>query len=51
MSKKQKKKMLWKISNTRLDNEDEVFDLAISFCKWSVRLRSEILRRYEEDDL
>lgn len=51
MSKKQKKKLLWKINNTRLDNEDDIFDLAITFCRWSVKLRSEILRRHEEEEL
>ena len=51
MSKKQKKKLIWKINNTRLDNEDDVFDLAIALCRCSVRLRSEILRRHEFDEV
>lgn len=51
MSKKEKKKLILMINNTRLNDEDSVYDLAVELCRWSVRLRSEILRRSEEEEL
>ena len=51
MSKKEKKKLILMINNTRLNDEDNVYDLAVELCRWSVRLRSEILRRGEEEEL
>ena len=51
LSKKDKTRLINKINNTKIDDEEQVFDLAILLCRWSVKLRSEILRRseYEED--
>ena len=51
MSKKDKHRLIGLIGNTKLDDEDQVYDLAVELCKWSVRLRSEILRRTEEENL
>lgn len=51
MSKKERKKLVHQINNTKLDNEDEIYDLAIELCNWSVRLKAEILRRAELEEL
>lgn len=51
ISNKERKKLIYKINNTRLNNEDDIFDLAITLCRWSVRLRSEILKRQEEEEV
>lgn len=49
MSKKDKNRLIGMIGNTKLDDEDQIYDLAVELCKWSVRLRSEILRRSMEE--
>ena len=51
MSKKDKYRLIGKINCTKLNDEDQIYDLAVELCRWSVRLRSEILRRSEEEDL
>lgn len=51
MSKKERKKLVHMINNTKLDDENEIYDLAIELCNWSVRLRAEILRREELKEL
>ncbi len=51
MSKKERNKLINMINSTRLDNEDQVYDLAVELCNVSVRLRAEILRRCEENEL
>lgn len=51
MSKKEKHRLIGKIKNTKLNDEDQIYDLAVELCRWSVRLRSEILKRSEEENL
>ena len=51
MSKKDKYRLIGKINSTKLNDEDQVYDLAVELCRWSVKLRSEILRRSEEAEL
>lgn len=51
MSKKDKHRLIGKINNTKLNDEDQIYDLAVELCRWSVRLRSEILKRSEEENL
>lgn len=51
MSKKEKHRLISKIKNTKLNDEDQIYDLAVELCRLSVKLRSEILRRSEEAEL
>lgn len=51
MSKKERKQLIRMINDTNLKSENQVYDLAVELCNWSVRLRAEILRRCEEDGL
>ena len=51
MSKKDRKRLVHMINNTNLNDENELYDLAIELCNWSVRLRAEILRREEFEEL
>lgn len=50
MSKKDRKKLIHLINNTKLNNENEIWDLAVELSRISVKLRAEILRRHEFDD-
>jgi hypothetical protein len=50
MSKKDKKKLIQLINNTRLNNENDIWDLAVELENMSVRLRAEVLRRHEFDE-
>ena len=50
LSKKERNRLVHKINNTKLHNEDEVWDLAVELSRISVQLRAEILRRHEFDD-
>lgn len=51
MSKKDRKKLIHLINNTKLNNENEIWDLAVELSRISVRLRAEVLRRHEFDDM
>ena len=50
MSKKDRKKLIQLINNTRLNNENDIWDLAVELENMSVRLRAEVLRRHEFDE-
>lgn len=50
MSKKERKELVNMINSTRLNDENQVYDLAVELCNVSVRLRAEILRRCDEDE-
>ena len=43
-------KLVHLINNTRLDDEDSIWDLAVELENVSVRLRAEVLRRHEFDE-
>ena len=49
MSKKDRNKLINLINKTKLNSENQIWDLAIELEKVSISLRAEILRRHEFD--
>lgn len=50
MSKKDRNKLINLINKTKLNSENQIWDLAIELERVSISLRAEILRRHEFDD-
>lgn len=51
MSKKEKNKLINLINKTKLNNENDIWDLAVELSRISVQLRAEVLRRHEFDEI
>lgn len=50
MSKKDKQRLINLINKTKLNNENQIWDLAVELERVSVGLRAKILRLHEFDD-
>lgn len=51
LTKKERKKLLNTINNVNWSDEDSVWDVGIALNSWSIKIRSEVLRRSELREL
>lgn len=49
LTKRDRKRLLSLVHNTDWSDEDSVWDCGVELCRFSVQLRSEVLRRTEFD--
>ena len=48
LSKKEKRELLKLIENVNIKDEDSVWDLGVELCRWSVKIRADIITKKDD---